>query len=98
MRAVDIIINKRDNKKLSKEEIDFLINGYVDGSVTDYQMSAFTMAVFFNGMDDEEATYLTNAMLNSGDVLDLSGIAGVKVDKHSTGVLVIKLHLSLVLF
>jgi len=85
LRAVDIIINKRDNKKLSKEEIDFLINGYVDGSVTDYQMSAFTMAVFFNGMDDEEATYLTNAMLNSGDVLDLSGIAGVKVDKHSTG-------------
>lgn len=85
MRAVDIIINKRDNKKLTKEEITFLINGYVDGSVTDYQMSAFTMAVFFNGMDDEEATYLTEAMLHSGDVLDLSSIEGIKVDKHSTG-------------
>ena len=85
MRAVDIIINKRDNLKLTKEEIDFMINGYVDGSVTDYQMSAFTMAVFFNGMDEEESTYLTNAMLHSGDILDLSEINGIKVDKHSTG-------------
>ena len=59
LRAVDIIINKRDNKKLSKEEIEFLINGYVDGAVPDYQMSAFTMAVLFNGMDEEEATHLT---------------------------------------
>ena len=85
LRAVDIIINKRDNLKLTKEEIDFMINGYVDGSVTDYQMSAFTMAVFFNGMDEEESTYLTNAMLHSGDILDLSEINGIKVDKHSTG-------------
>lgn len=85
MRAVDIIIKKRDNQKLSKEEIEFLVKGFTEGVVDDYQMSAFTMAVFFNGMDDEEATYLTTAMLNSGDVLDLSKINGVKVDKHSTG-------------
>lgn len=85
MRALDIIIKKRDGGKLSKEEIDFLIAGYLDHSVEDYQMSAFTMAVYFKGMDDEEATYLTEAILHSGDVLDLSKISGIKVDKHSTG-------------
>lgn len=85
MRAVDIIMKKRDGIKLTKEEIEFLVNGFTDGSVDNYQMSAFTMAVFFRGMDDEEATYLTLAMLHSGDVLDLSGINGIKVDKHSTG-------------
>lgn len=85
MRAVDIIMKKRDGEKLSKEEIKFLVDGFTDGSVDNYQMSAFTMAVFFQGMDDEEATYLTQAMLHSGDVLDLSDIKGIKVDKHSTG-------------
>ena len=85
MRAVDIIMKKRDNLELSKEEIDFLIDGYTKGNIEDYQMSAFTMAVFFNGMTDLESTYLALAMLNSGDVLDLSKIKGIKVDKHSTG-------------
>lgn len=85
MRAVDIIMKKRDNLELSKEEIDFLIDGYTKGNIEDYQMSAFTMAVYFNGMTDLESTYLALAMLNSGDVLDLSKIKGIKVDKHSTG-------------
>jgi len=85
MRAVDIIMKKRNGAKLTKEEINFLIDGYVKGSIEDYQMSAFTMAVYFRGMDDEESTNLTLAMLNSGDVLDLSKIKGIKVDKHSTG-------------
>lgn len=85
MRAVDIIMKKRNGVKLTKEEIDFLVQGFTKGEIEDYQMSAFTMAVYFVGMDDEEATYLTNAMLNSGDVLDLSMIKGIKVDKHSTG-------------
>lgn len=85
MRAVDIIMKKRDNLELSKEEIDFLIDGYTKGNIEDYQMSAFTMAVYFNGMTDLESTYLALAMLNSGDVLDLSKIEGIKVDKHSTG-------------
>ena len=85
MRAVDIIIKKRNGLKLTKEEIDFMIEGYTNGSIEDYQMSALTMAIYFNKMDDEEATYLTLAMLNSGDVLDLSKINGIKVDKHSTG-------------
>lgn len=85
MRAVDIIIKKRNGNKLTKEEIEFMINGYTDGSIEDYQMSALTMAIYFQGMDDIEATYLTLAMRNSGDVLDLSRIKGIKVDKHSTG-------------
>ena len=85
MRAVDIIMKKRDGEKLSKEEIEFLVNGFTNGTIDNYQMSAFTMAVFFQGMDDEESTYLTLAMLHSGDVLDLSEIKGIKVDKHSTG-------------
>ena len=85
MRAVDIIMKKRDGYKLSKEEIEFMVNGFTDGSIENYQMSAFTMAIYFSGMDDEEATYLTLAMLHSGDELDLSKINGLKVDKHSTG-------------
>ena len=85
MRAVDIIIKKRNGGKLSKEEINFMVSGFTDGSIENYQMSAFTMAIYFNGMDDDEATMLTEAMLNSGDVLNLSKIEGIKVDKHSTG-------------
>ena len=85
MRAVDIIIKKRNGLKLTKEEIKFFIDGYASSNIPDYQASAFAMAVYFKGMDDEEVTYLTEAMLHTGDMLDLSAIAGIKVDKHSTG-------------
>ena len=85
MLMVDVIRKKRDGGKLSKEEIDFFINGYVKGEIPDYQVSALMMAVFFQGMDDEETGLLTQAMLHSGEKLDLSAIKGFKVDKHSTG-------------
>ena len=86
MRAVDVIEKKRNGYELTKEEIEFMVNGFTKGdTVADYQMSAFNMAVYFRGMTDQEATYMTHAMLRSGDVLDLSRIKGVKVDKHSTG-------------
>lgn len=85
MRAVDIIIKKRDGLELSKEEINFFVKGFTDGSIDNYQASALTMAIYFRGMTDNEATYLTESMLHSGDVLDLSAIKGIKVDKHSTG-------------
>ena len=85
MRMLDIIIKKRENKELTPEEIRFFVNGYVDGTIPDYQASAFTMAVVFNGMTKKEIGVLTDAMLHSGDVIDLSSIKGVKVDKHSTG-------------
>ncbi len=85
MLMVDIIRKKRDGQRLSKEEIDFFINGYVKGEIPDYQVSALMMAIFFNGMDDEETADLTKAMLYSGEKLDLSAIKGFKVDKHSTG-------------
>lgn len=85
MRMYDIIMKKRNNGVLSKEEIDFLVEGYTKGEIPDYQMSAFTMAVYFNKMNAEETLNLTMAMANSGDILDLSAIKGIKVDKHSTG-------------
>ena len=85
MRMVDLIEKKRDGFELKKEEIDFIIEGYTNGSIPDYQMSAFAMAVYFSGMNDIESTNLAIAMLNSGDAMDLSMIDGVKVDKHSTG-------------
>jgi pyrimidine-nucleoside phosphorylase len=86
MRAVYIIEKKRNGNKLTEDEIKFMVNGCTKGdTVQDYQMSAFNMAVYFQGMDDEEATWMTKAMLNSGDILDLSKIHGVKVGKHSTG-------------
>jgi len=85
MRAVDIIIKKRDKKKLSKEEIDFFIHGLANGDISDYQVSAWAMAVLLNGMTDQETTDLTLAMADSGEVLDLSTIAPIVVDKHSTG-------------
>ena len=85
MRAVDIIIKKRDKQDLSKEEINFLVENFTTGEVPDYQMSAFAMAVLLNGMSHQEITDLTMAMAASGDQLDLSEFGGVVVDKHSTG-------------
>lgn len=85
MRMVDLIIKKQEGKALMKEEIRFIIAGYTDGSIPDYQMSAWAMAVFFQDMTDEERMELTMAMAESGDHIDLSAIEGIKVDKHSTG-------------
>ena len=85
MRMVDLIEKKRDGHSLSKEEINFIIEGYTNGTILDYQMSSLAMAIYFQGMNDEESTNLSLAMLNSGDVMDLSSIKGIKVDKHSTG-------------
>ena len=82
---VDLIKKKRDGDVLTKDEIDYIVTGYTTGDVTDYQMSAFLMSVFFKDMTDEEITNLTMAMSQSGDVIDLSDIKGIKVDKHSTG-------------
>ena len=85
MRMVDIIEKKRDGHQLTSEEIQFIINGYTDGSIPDYQVSAFLMAVFYQDMTDEEITQMTLAMVHSGEIVDLSSIEGIKVDKHSTG-------------
>jgi pyrimidine-nucleoside phosphorylase len=85
MRTVDLIQRKRDGEELSPEEIEFLVEGYTNGDIPDYQMSSFLMAVFFSGMSDREVSRLTECMLRSGDTVDLSSIPGVKVDKHSTG-------------
>ncbi len=85
MRAYDIIEKKRDNKELSKEEIEYFLKGYMSGKIVDYQMSAFLMAVYFNGMTDLECKTFTQCMLKSGDIIDLSSVKGIKVDKHSTG-------------
>ena len=85
MRMYDIIEKKRDGGKLSKDEIEFWIDGYVKGEIPDYQVSSLLMAIYFNGLDDEELTNLTLIMANSGDMVDLSDISGIKVDKHSTG-------------
>lgn len=85
MRFIDVITKKRNGKVLSSEEIDFFIKSYTQGEIPDYQVSALLMAIYFNGMNHEEATHLALAMRDSGDVMDLSQIKGVKVDKHSTG-------------
>jgi pyrimidine-nucleoside phosphorylase len=85
MRAVDIIRKKRDGIDLTREEIDFLISGYTRDEIPDYQMSAWLMAVVLRGMNRAETAFLTEAMLHSGEVLDLSRLPGRKVDKHSTG-------------
>lgn len=85
MRIYDIICNKRDGKELTKEEINYMIESYCKGKIEDYQMSAMLMAIYLNGMTDEETANLTEAMTKSGDIVDLSSIEGIKVDKHSTG-------------
>ena len=85
MRAVEIITKKRSGQELSDEEIRFLIQGYVKGEIPDYQMSAWAMAVYFQGMGFPETGRLTRAMIDSGEVLDLDGVPGPLVDKHSTG-------------
>lgn len=85
MRMTDLIQKKRDGGALSREEIRWMIDGYTKGTIPDYQMSAMCMAIFYQGMDMEETYELTMAMLDSGDKIDLSGVEGVKADKHSTG-------------
>lgn len=85
MRAVDIIIKKRDRQELSAQEIEFFVRGFTNGEIPDYQASAFAMAVLLNGMSPQETTDLTLAMANSGQVLDLSKIVDIAVDKHSSG-------------
>ncbi|MCM3602763.1 pyrimidine-nucleoside phosphorylase [Robertmurraya korlensis] len=85
MRMVDLIEKKRDGHELTKEEIGFMIKGYTDGDIPEYQMSAMAMAIFFQDMTISERVHLTMAMVESGDQIDLSSIEGIKVDKHSTG-------------
>ncbi len=85
MRAYDLIKKKRDGVELNKEEIDFIVSGAVSGEIKDYQVSAFLMAVYFNGMTENETLNFTLAIANSGDKVQLSDIKGVKADKHSTG-------------
>src|SRR3954471_23676759 len=85
MRTVDLIHRKRDGEELSAEEIQYLVDGYTRGGIPDYQVSAFLMAVYFSGMSDREVSALTESMTNSGSLVDLSSIPGIKVDKHSTG-------------
>lgn len=85
MKIYDIITKKRDGYALKKSEIDFFVQNYVNGYIPDYQMSALLMAIYFQKMNKEETVNLTNAMVNSGEIINLSSIDGIKVDKHSTG-------------
>ncbi len=85
MRMYDIIAKKRDGYALDEKEIDFFIDGYINGEIPDYQVSALLMAIYFRGMNDKEISQLTLKMAHSGDTVDLSSIEGIKVDKHSTG-------------
>ena len=95
MRFTDIIEKKRDGYALTREEIHFWIKNYVDGIIPDYQVSALCMAIYFNGMNEDEIAWLCDEMLHSGEVIDLSEIKGIKADKHSTGGVGDKTSLSL---
>jgi len=83
--VTEIIRKKRDGDILNKEELEFIVNGFVKGEIPDYQMSAFLMAIYFRGMSKEELVALTMLMAKSGKMVDLSSIDGIKVDKHSSG-------------
>ncbi len=85
MNIIEIIIKKKNNKKLTQEEINYVVKNYVNGVIADYQMSALLMAMTLNGLDEGEIYYLTKAMIESGDIIDLSQVNGITVDKHSTG-------------
>ena len=85
MLMTELIAKKRDGGVLTDEEIAFMIKGYTDGSIPDYQMSAMLMAMYFRGLDRGETRAMTMSMMHSGETIDLSGIRGVKADKHSTG-------------
>ena len=85
MNILDIIAKKRDKEELTKEEIEYFVKGYTEGTITDYQAAALIMAIFINGMSDLELYDLTFSMANSGEVLDLSEFGENVVDKHSTG-------------
>ena len=85
MRMYDLIMKKRNGAALTAEEMQYMITEYVAGRIPDYQMSAFLMAVYFKGMSEEETLAMTQAVAHSGDMVDLSGIEGSKIDKHSTG-------------
>ena len=85
MNAYDIIKKKRDGEELTPAEIEFFIQGLTEGTIPDYQVSAWAMAVYFRGMTDRETRDLALAMANSGEMVDLSAVEGIKVDKHSTG-------------
>ena len=85
MRMQEIILKKRNGQTLTTEEINFFVEGYTSGDIPDYQASALLMAVWFSQMDERETADLTTAIKDSGDIVDLSGIDGVKIDKHSTG-------------
>ena len=85
MQMTELIRKKREGKELSSEEIEYMITGFTNGEIPDYQMSAFCMAVIFNGMSDRETVILTERMAQSGDMLDLSMFGDLSVDKHSTG-------------
>ena len=84
MNIQEIIVKKRDKQKLTKQEIEYFIQNYTNGSIPDYQAAALTMAIYLNGMQEEETTNLTLAMAHSGDILNLSEL-GIVIDKHSTG-------------
>ena len=85
MNFLEIIEKKRDKKELSKEEIEYFVNAYTQDKITDYQVAALVMAIYLNGMTHQETTDLTLAMAHSGEILDLSTLGEVIVDKHSTG-------------
>src|SRR5215467_11788970 len=85
MRFVDVIARKRDGQALSREAIDLFVQGTTDGSIPDYQASALLMAIVLRGMSDQETAWLTDAMVRSGERVDLSDVPGIKVGKHSTG-------------